>query len=123
MPSPDLAALRLMSASLTVFKSYAQPERNEVTQYKPNDSPIFTHFQLQLTNFRKEIDECTRPVQIICSQFGCFVVPRKDMMIVVPAFAHRQYTDECVVRGRNVSDNTENSVYSSTEDGRCAQFS
>lgn len=36
------------------------------------------------------------------SQFGCLVVPRKDVMVIVPAFAQTQHAHIRVIRGRDI---------------------
>lgn len=50
------------------------------------------------TNIRKEINESRRKVHAIVAQLGSFVVPRKDVMIVMPSLAVRNDRHKDIVR-------------------------
>jgi len=38
----------------------------------------------------EEVDECSGEVHAIIAQLGCLVIPREDVMVVVPAFTQSE---------------------------------
>lgn len=55
--------------------------------------------------FRESVQEHCRRVQMVTSEFGCLVVPWKNVMIVVPSFSQRHPSHQMVLRWPNGSTN------------------
>lgn len=57
-----------------------------------------------LANFREEINECFCVVEFVVAQLVRLVVPRKDVMEIVPALAESDYCHEFILTWSNVSE-------------------
>lgn len=49
-------------------------------------------------DFGEQIDPHGRDIERVVAQLGCLVVPRENMMVVVPSLAHRKCGDNAILR-------------------------
>jgi len=55
------------------------------------------------TDSREEVDEGRRKVETIIAKLGCLVIPRENMMVIVPTLAEGEYRNTFVLRRIDVS--------------------
>lgn len=55
-----------------------------------------------MTDCREEVNEAIGKVYSIVDQFGCFVVPGEDVMVIVPSLTKANDTEDCGVCGTDI---------------------
>lgn len=97
MPSPVRSARLRIISSGTVFKSYAQPGSNRMHA----SGAKLNRYNDFLTDFREHLNEATGPIETIKTQLCRFIIPGKNMMVIMPTFAHTHHTHIAIICRRD----------------------